>query len=357
MDVTTISGINNFSLYIYNDSKYFFFGDLHGNNLNNCDNQYHCDYFNYDFSEPMTYNTSCTTIGPLLFYWLNYNFNNNISTKFYLEKSYQENDIDPVFNTLIKRRNQNNYDTLATIFPGDMSWLQLTAYLAPTFPIKSDNVDIRFLNHQRVSPFHFQFLYNIDVNRSELNNFIKIMVANYKYILLSILTDYNLDKLYNFILSKLTGKFKKAFINHIALSNQLVNHQHIVGKTLSDLAIVNPKLSQSIIDFIVLLADEHMQGVNVDVNLDLQTFLNHYITFFTVLAAYTMDAYVLAKMFLDNSDEVIIYTGSAHIEIYNLFFQNYLNVTPIYESPIINDNKCITFNDLPTYLDIKNFRY
>ena len=353
MDVTTISGINSFAIYIDNHTKYFFFGDFHGNNLNNCDKEFHCDYFNYTFTKTLTYNTSCTTIGPLLFNWLAYNKKNNISTSFLLEKSYKEDDLHPVFNQLVKNRKLKNYNNLSTIFPDKMSWLELVVYLSPTFAIKPDNIDIRFLRNERVSPFHLQFLYKLD-NRNEIINFIKMMILNYKYILLSLLTNYNLDPLFNFILSKLTGEFKIVFEHRILLINQLVNNQHIVGKTLSDLAMINAKRASDIIEFITLLADEHMQNITLNTDMNLESFLDYYVTVFTVLGAYTMDAYVLAKMFL-NPKEVIVYTGAAHIEVYHLFFQNYLNLAPIYESTV-DENKCITFEDLPLYLNINEMR-
>ena len=343
MDVTTISGINAFALYIDQDSKYFFFGDLH-DNYNHC-HEFNCDYFNYHFTKTLTYNTSCTTIGPLLFNWLAYNKKNNISTHFLLEKSYKDDFFNPVFNHIIQTR--NNYNTLTTIFPDKMSWLELVVYLSPTFAIKPDNVDIRFFNNQRVSPFHLQFLYDIDDQR-QINQFLKIMILNYKYILMSVLTSYD-DRLFKFILSKLTGEFKIAFEQRILLISQLVDEQHIIGKTLSDLSLINPKRAEQIINFILLLADEHMQDIKEVTTPD----LDYYIAVFTVLGAYTMDAYMLAKIFLNPVKETIVYTGAAHTEVLNLFFQNYF-IQPVYD--VFTEKKCITFDDLPLYLNVNQFR-
>lgn len=347
MDVTTISGINSMSIYIYNNTKYFFFGDIHGDNLNNCDNKYHCDYFDYTFSKTISYGSNCTTIGPLLHDWLKYNKKHGIETHFYLEKSFNT-DINDVFLALINRRKLNYYETMSTIFPDKMSWMELVKYLNIGEPI-----DIRFYNNERVSPFHLQFLYGID-NDKQLYNFIKIMLINYKFILQSLLTTYD-DSLFNFIYSKISGNFKVMYGKQIELMNLMVNNnkKHIIGKTLSDLSLINPKMTQNIIEFIMLLAEVHMENILSDKDLD------YYVAVFSVLASYTMDAYVLAKMFLDKNDkinEIIVYAGAAHCEVYNLFFQNYLNVVPIYESPIINDQKCITIEQLPLYLDVNKYR-
>lgn len=352
MDVTTISGINSMSIYIYNNTKYFFFGDIHGDNLNNCDNKYHCDYFDYTFKKTISYGSSCTTIGPLLHDWLKYNKKHGIETHFYLEKSYYDKNNNDVFTALINRRKLNYYETMSTIFPDKMSWMELVKYLNIGEPI-----DIRFYNNERVSPFHLQFLYKID-NQKEISNFIKIMLMNYKFILQSLLTTYD-DSLFKFIFSKLSGNFKILYGKQIELMNLMVinndKKQHIIGKTLSDLSLINPKMTQNIIEFIMLLAEVHMENILSNQDLD------YYVAVFSVLAAYTMDAYVLAKIFLDkinkiNKMEVIVYAGAAHCEVYNLFFQNYLNVIPIYESSIINDQKCITFEQLPLYLDVNKYR-
>ena len=82
--------------------------------------------------------------------------------------------------------------------------------------------------------------------------------------------------------------------------------------------------------------------------------LNHYMNHFTVLSAHLMDAYVLAKMLLAKGDEVIVYTGAYHIEVYTMFFKQFTQ--PVIETPTYEDQKCIKINTLPTYLDVNKYR-
>ncbi len=345
MNVTTISGINSLGIYYYNNVKYYFFGDIHGQNINNCDNKYHCDYFDYQFTKTHTYNTECTTIGPLLFDWFNYNDNHQIITNFYLEETYDSQTSYDYYYELIK--NRKNYNTLSTIFPdNELSWMQLMRYILQDKNydyVNIHNVDIRFLNHQRVSPFHLNFL----SDDKQSNNIIKIMILNYKFILKSLLTTYQLDTLFSFILSKLSGDLKLKYQKQLELmSLMVIDNQHVIARTLN---LLPPLLKKNIIDYIFLLSDEHMKYISYSESLD------YYIAVFSVLAAYTMDAYVLANMFLNKGDEVIVYAGAAHIEIYHLFFQNYLDCDAIYEFADV-DNKCITFRNLPDYININKYR-
>jgi hypothetical protein len=155
--------------------------------------------------------------------------------------------------------------------------------------------------------------------------------------------------------------------------NKMVNNNiHLIGQTLSQLSSKNKLIADNIISFIMLLSEEHMNNFidntkmkdnfinydNLNINdklLSIEYYIQYYKTIFSVLNAYIMDAYVLASMFLNDSEEVITYTGAAHTEVYHLFFQNYLNQTPIYESENI-DNKCITFNKLYNYIDVNKYR-
>jgi hypothetical protein len=214
--VTTISGVDSMGIYYYNNVKYFFFGDIHGHNKNNCDDKLNCDYFNYNFTKTKTFNTNCTTIGPLLVNWLAYNDLYDIKTDLYLEETYESN-VDYNFNDLIKIRTINNYNTLSTIFPyKDISWLQLMKLILQHKQynmVKIHHVDIRFYNHLRISPFSLEFidteiehLINDKSFKNDVVNLVKILLLNYKFILQSLLSpNYQLDDLFKFILSKLSS--------------------------------------------------------------------------------------------------------------------------------------------------------
>jgi len=366
--VTTISGINGLIIYIYNNVKYYFFGDIHGNNKNNCDNFKNCDYFDYQFKNIKTYGTDCTTIGPLLFKWFEYNDKHKINTGFYLEKSYKSL-IDYQFYDNLKRE---NYNTLATIFSEEMSWLELTKLLLNKKYNHVDihNIDIRFYNHENIIPFKLKFIdidkldiYDINI-KNDIVNLINLLVLNYKFIINSILTNSSSQKLFDFVLSKMKSSLKYQYQYVIKKHNQ---HKHIISDKLNELLYKNPELYQKIIDFTLSLSEEHMEKIDTknlnDYNtlsdenklLTLQLYIIYYSNIFTVLSAYIMDAYVIASLFLNDNEENIVYTGLAHTEIYNLFFKYYLNQSPVFEYTNTN-KKCITFENLPEYLDINKYR-
>src|SRR4029079_1159932 len=92
MKVTQISGIDSLSIFNYNNKLYVMFGDIHSSINKYCDIKNNCDYFDYTFEKVKTYNSSCTSILPLLYLWMLYNNNHNIKTDFYLEESFTKLD-------------------------------------------------------------------------------------------------------------------------------------------------------------------------------------------------------------------------------------------------------------------------
>lgn len=361
---TRISGINSMSIYIYNNVKYFFFGDIHGQNKNTCKGN--CDYFDYHFKNTNSYDSSCTEIGPLLFNWFEYNDKHHINTGFYLEENYIKGTRYDYFRDIISKR--ENYNTLTTIFPyDDISWMQLTRYLLENKNydyIDIHNVDIRYKNQENINPFSLNYINinNID-SKNDIVNIIKLLLSNYQFILKSLLIGTNMNTLHDFILSKIkTSSLKKNYQNHI-------NNNSIIYETIEKLSVKNKKVADQIVDFILLLSKEHMSHIeskfyilddydfidNDEKLISLEIVVNYYKTVFTVLSAYTMDAYVLANLFLNDYPENIVYTGVAHTEVYNLFFQSTLELEAIYDHTD-PDNKCIVFDDLPVYLDINKYK-
>jgi hypothetical protein len=81
------------------------------------------------------------------------------------------------------------------------------------------------------------------------------------------------------------------------------------------------------------------------------------ITALVPLSALSMDAYLLARMFLQTeSTEIIVYAGSAHIGHYVDFFENYLAVKRLAGVESIFNNRCLNIIDLPKYLDANKYR-
>ncbi|HSW76993.1 MAG TPA: hypothetical protein VLG50_08095 [Candidatus Saccharimonadales bacterium] len=391
--VTLISGINNMSIFYYQNKKFYFFGDLHEQNQHSCDQEYACDYFNYDFSHVETHGSSCTTIGPLLFYWFNYNNANGIHTDFLFEESYtkkNERQYYQYFKQIVDIRKSQHVNVLSTIFPRkDMSWLALTgALLQPCLYKNKDkckyqyvhmhNVDIRALEGEKVSPFSLIFLeeelqsfYPPDI-KDELIFIVKTLLYRYRDIIKALVDDYDddLKTIYDDLFKSLYY-LKPIYQQQVNLMKQMyINNTHIIATELKKL---NSGIRHNIINFILHLSDDYIKPI-IDqfdqwinkwfyyfdnetpdeqlntLTLLLTTYMNH----FTVLAAYTMDIYVLCKLFLAEGDDVIVYTGAYHIEVYNLFFKQLTE--PIFESKTYEHRKCIQFDQLPKYLNVNQFR-
>jgi len=75
------------------------------------------------------------------------------------------------------------------------------------------------------------------------------------------------------------------------------------------------------------------------------------------LSSLSMDAYLLARMFLQTeSSEIIAYAGSNHIQHYSQFFEDYLGVKRLAGVDPEFDNRCLDVIDLPKYLDANKYR-
>jgi len=399
MEVRNISGVNNLSVFYYNNKKFFFFGDLHNQNKNSCDQTQQCDHFNYHFTNVESYNSTCTTIGPMLIYWFTYNRNHDIQTDFLLEESMVEKNKKrtyyATYNKVMARRRHDNVNVLSTIFPFDnMSWMALTAsILQPCFnnnklcdfapTIKFHAVDIRALDGDRVSPFALNFLeeaiddYRPSLIIHDVIYIIQSLLLN-NHLILSAMMDENgyatLIDVFQTIISPLSKSIKSLYqkqwdlMSPMFLIKNIKMHRLAVTMSKLDNAMANriktfilrlakdytqPLLSQ--FDSLVLKYTKYFNDEDETQQRDtLQLLLNHAMNHFTVLSAYMMDAYVLTKIFLAQGDEVIVYTGAYHIEIYNLFFKQF--VDPVIETPTYEHQKCIYIDTLPEILPIQTYR-
>ncbi len=350
-----ISGINSFYYYEYNNKKYFFFGDLHNYN-DGCDIP--CDYYNYTFTKTLSYNNNCSDIGPLLHNWLLYNNQNNIKTDFYIEDSFTKSNVDrrTFFKELMIYRHHTNYNTLSTNFPWKMSYLELLSHQlqpclikdktnCPYYPnVHVHYADIRAIDDIRVSPYRLTFLEN--ATKSDIINVIKTLV--YNDIILGVL-DY---RYYNTMIKilksiKLSSSTKLLYDVLLDKMNELTVIRNIDGKDIKMHRVAWSLYNhQDIKDFIYKLYKHELEKINFiedvkqinDVQ-DLEIFLLKYTNIFTIISAYIMDAYVLSRMFNQDGEEIIVYAGASHIEVYDLYFRQ-LGLEAIYNVSV-QEKKCI----------------
>lgn len=311
-----ISGINNMAVYYYNGDKYFFFGDLHKQNNHPC--RGYCDHFNYQFTDIETYHNDCTAIGPLLYYWLNYNELNHIETHLYIEESWTTKPItyyDPIYKEINKREPYHNFDT---VFPfQDMSWLELTSALLNRDQFHVNHVDIRAVDGHHVDPFH--------------------LVPDVSYV--------------TFLIEHYQAIFKELLLNQSSVTHPIYEEKLQLMRPILPLNV-----NDDIYNFIINLCNEYMAPVvdnyytklnwyfEYDDEYSMPAFMAYYQNHFTVLSAYLMDAYVLSTIF-KSTGEKIIYTGAYHIEIYQLYFKH-LGIKPLFIAPT-QEMKCIKTDIIP----------
>ena len=349
-----ISGINSFYYYEYNNKKYYFFGDLHGYN-DGCDE--YCDYYNYTFTEVVSYNNNCTDIAALLHNWFNYNNKNEIKTDFYLEDSFTKSNIDrrTKFKEAMIQRHHNPYNAFKTIFPyTNASYLELLQDLlqpclvpdktsCPYYPnVHVHYTDIRAIDDIRVSPFNLKFLYG--ASKQDIVNTIRTLVYHFDDLLLGIL-----DLNYHNMIT---------ILKHIKLSSPVKIKYDLLLLKLDELTVIRQDVKMhrvawslynhpDIKDFILTLCHNEFKNLNytkelvkIKDDLTLDLFLQKYINLFTIINAYIFDAYLLSRMFNQDGEEIVVYAGAAHIEVCALYFQT-LGLDPIYMVPA-QKKKCIT---------------
>lgn len=386
-NVTTIQGINSLYYIEYDGKKYYLFGDVH-DQTTTCDGL--CDYHNYTFDKTFTYNTNCTTITALLDNWFHYNNKYNIKTNVYLEKTYTKKD-NYKLNFIDTRKLEGDVGTLTTIKPKHMSWMQLTNDVfrkclttnksnCPFYPyVKMHYIDIRAVDDTRISPFYINDIYH-EVIGSKLNpkleetykmkkyvtDIISTLVYNYDIIVAGLLDPSGFNAVVNVINGILP--YKVDYLYQLSTTRNDV----VMYKIAAELQKLDTYMYDKVITYIYGFIDDLMIpvdenydqdltaifdnfGLNVEYNLlCIELFLTKYHNIFTILSAYIMDAYVLARLLTQEGDENIIYAGVAHIDIYKDFFKQ-LDIHYIVEHDT-NYTGCIHDNLLPMYLNINKYR-
>lgn len=256
---------------------------------------------------------------------------------------------------------------------------------------------------------------NIPTNLDEIvelkNNLfiiLSIIIFNYKEIIDGILQPDGFEKFLNEYIklsdgfSQNIGKtYIKKFENMRKISvirdvvtidengNEVVKkvRMHRAAAELMKLREQTPYIANLIEEFIYAKADEYIANVKLDYDNDVDIFarlddmaeqprfrnmaksnladavnqvfgvFKKYTYELIPMSALSMDAYLLARMFLQTeSKEIIAYAGSKHIEHYSEFFENYLAVEKKVGVPSVPNNRCLEAVNLPKYLDANKYR-
>ncbi len=418
-DVNLISGVNSMYIYQLNDKTYFFFGDKHySRRENDCESQLNikCDDFDLSYNK-INYNGSlCMSIGSLLYTMFIYNNDHNILTDFYLESSFtKENERTALkigYDIMNRKKSLSNYNSDIIDHEFDsVSWMTLIEFVmepcfimekskCPFFPyVRSHYVDIRSIDGGTPIDTDLFILFDLRkyfksnvsdiesliVFKKDYKGLLNFLIYSYKAILDAALNTQGFDyymQQFNNLSQYFSPKFQRFFINKLTNFEQMAVirnglRMHRVAAELSRLNIGDHKLASAIKNFIYDSADKkiknlqkhHPNGILAFFDMEWGTYdyddwyyymdetINEYEDELIFMGALSMDAYTLARMFLFNdSENIIVYTGSHHVERYSDFFKMYFSVLPIIETPKLPDNMCLNIIDLPKYFDINKYR-
>lgn len=403
--INTISGVSSLFIYEYNHKKYYFFGDYHGTRKGNCAEQgLQCDAFNYNFSATTNANTKCTTLGALFYNWFAYNNKNNIKTDFYLEEYYtKENErVDDLeYINIIKNRSTKNTRQGSPF--KDKSWMQLLPYImapcfirdklnCPFYPnVHLHYIDVRSILTSKglvnISPFSIEkilihliehqpttveeliilreevlgLIYFLIKNARELLNYLLFNdLGNYKALLLSSNSIFVLeiiDHIFAFVNHE--GIFKVAYELHrlkTDIYQLLINYIDImIDKVLLKIRIYEQSIAEGIKRYNIMKKRNvlHTRGLRRGYE-DLLVIVNGYDLQLIDLDSILMDVYTLSRMFVQDGDEIIVFAGVYHINIYKDFFN--LFTSPLLSIPYKNGINCLTHEDISIYINLNQFK-
>lgn len=333
------------SLYIYqiHNTKYYLFGDEHGDKVpGSCTHKSYID------------------INILLHNWLTYNNAHAIKTDFYLEAYFirkhhiMRNIKDPGWINTIR-------NTLTFCFTSDKLKCQYTPN------VNVYRADVRGLEDEKIlhiDPFLLKGHLSINDDTvydspftDELLIILDMFINNYKSILDGMLLDHGFDEfiskfrtIYGHLAPYLTLHYGNIFDKMINLS--VIKNGRRMYLIAAEMMKLPHDVKTCILDFIYERANDIITRIKL-------SYMDHdiikVIDEFVLMSNLSMDAYVLSRLLRQKDrKEIIIYAGDYHIDDYNLFFRNYLDIEPILAIPHDND-RCLIIPDLNNYIDIYKF--
>lgn len=398
--ITTISGPVSLYIFIVDNKKYIFFGDSHFTNKGACeDNNMLCDHYDNEFKDTILYDTECSDFGALIHNWLIYNNDNDIKTDLYIETPFTKSN---------KRSSENYFNTnmskKTSYFPYENeSWLNLIAdIMLPCFirdknkcqyypNVHSHYIDVRVTEDEEgilnvdlffLSNMNNYIMSNMDtVDKNTLIDmitdywtFINILLNNYNLIfnLMMNANDYNdnLLELHELADNFINEGMKNTYFNILDNLEDMTVYRndtkmYRIAAALMKLYQKNPDIAENIYTYIKKLTQNYLisvitlltqQEINITNKKTFIKFMDYCADKLLSIATYHMDMYTLTRMFIqDESSEIILYAGDAHILNYVSFFENYLSNPKL----IINNNnksKCLSDFKIPIYINALTYK-
>ena len=412
-----ITDVNSLYIYEIGEKKYFFFGDQHkSKSAGGCEQnlKLKCDDYNENFTGEKYYGSSCTSIGILLHNWFTYNKDYFINTDFYLELGFthedQRHSLKETISEINKLKRNKNYEPEINI--ENISWMQLiasimgncfmkTKNICPYYPsVHSHYADVRMLDNKEdmilADPFLlFDLMKSMENNfprtdkkllvlKDELSIIMSIIIYDYRKLINGMLSPDGFDKFieeYSNLSRSFSSDLSKFYLSKIMNMKKISVirngvRMHKVAAELQRLKEETPYIAYLIEELIYDKADFYIDTVKVLYDEVLDVFEDGYfgqniyqrslliveafqsiVLALVPLSALSMDAYLLSRMFLQTeSSEIIVYCGSAHVQHYSEFFENYLAIDRLAGVDSIIDNRCLNIIDLPKYLDANKYR-
>jgi hypothetical protein len=364
----TISGPNSLSVFDLNGRLFVFLGDQHQSFSGNCEEKYNiqCDKFDDEFNRSITYDTNCWNIGALLDEWFTYNNYFGISTDFYLETEFRKGDIlRPFFPT-------DWIETLHKYFSDCLKQTKSSCKYGPN--VKFHYTDIRAMTID--GNIMENSIYDVSRYFRALNetlNSKSLFEANINSIfdLFNILLNINLlldllfstndirNVLNNIPVPQLSPDIQNAFntTKNILINNASVRNGVLMYKPAAEfnrLLSLYPDIADKLQTFVhdrlnsfytelpkalQVLYDKYLRTEGIDKNkLNIMKIsLRAIVSFFE---SYIMDVYTISRMFIQQSEQVIVYAGGDHIKKY-FDFLKYLGATLLTKYPAMKNNRCI----------------
>ncbi len=395
-----IKGIDKFYHYQYNNVNYYLMGDIHKKLPDPCPEHQSCDHLTGDFKNLLKYNHHCTNITALIYQWINYNYNNNILTDFYIEYpikiskfnllTYEDNNGNESYNnkgfmvdTMMMLNeclnNQCQYNPIVKIHRVDPRKIGIDSIEYNASPFILDDLENMFIVAKNVMVS--KYIRGEDITtivnsiHTRLSNYVKLiyfLIKHSQHLLKISITTSDFKMEIEMIMDKITSIFEDSIIRKKILgtlsymntltknNNYIINAQllkipeQIKNKIINYTLFKNNQYITKLTSPLINLSNYNVNPFSIENDItEIKNWNKELITYDTVLHAISnitvkmlllssiyMDCYTLARSFKYDTDEVIIYAGSRHIDYHIEFFNK---VGKLIEK---HDDSCISSHSM-----------
>lgn len=350
-----ISGPISCHILENNGTKYYLFGDVHTHpKINSCQDMYSlsCTSINRTFDGLIYRNSNCWSIAALFYNWFKVNNDNKIQTEFILEAPFTKNNVRERVQPLTKI-----VDERIRIKPR-VQQLKDGRIMDDTLDDIDDTVnglwiltfEVLFRNcliyDKKLCPQYIHMHYAdtrlTDKNIDDINPFLVGDFVESEYYTNILVYLYNhrhqiydkiymgnedLDKVTNYLMKDIPNdpEFKQRFKDIARL--QVTRHNKILHRVSAEynrLKEMYPEVAYKLRNYMYEVLDTFTED---DMNEDA----------FKSIGALEMDIYIISRIFiqqkLNDTKEVIIYSGAHHSTRYYEFLTDVLNYKQLYNSP------------------------